>query len=122
MSAAHPEGKHRIFIWLGGDTFLKPDEEEQLKGLLSDMIGGAYHIRRMYFEYAFEDGDDIGSLEIQLRSHLTFDDANNIANIIKNSTDDLCKGKYNTFRSWFKSARAFTRAPASRRYCIVDKQ
>jgi len=113
--------KNRIYIWLGGDVILKPDEEAHLMGLLSDIIGGAYHIRRMNFEYMFEDGDDIGCLEIRLRSHLTFDDAKNIVNTIKHSTD-LCKGKYEKFKSWFKSAQAFTRAPAVRRHCVVDKQ
>jgi hypothetical protein len=113
--------KTRIYIWLGGDSFLKPDEEDQLMGVLSDIIGGAYHISRMNFEYAFEDGDDVGCLEIRLRSHLTLDDATNIANIIKHSTH-LCKGKYEKFKSWFKSAQAFTRMPAARRYCFVDKE
>jgi hypothetical protein len=113
--------KTRIYIWLSGDELLKLNEEDQLMGLLSDIIGGAYHISRMKFNYTFEDGDDVGCLEIRLRSHLTIDDANNIANTIKHSTN-LCKGKYEKFKSWFKSAQAFTRMPAARRYCFVDKE
>jgi hypothetical protein len=111
--------KTRVYIWLRGDDMLKSDEEDQMMQLLYDIIGDI-NIRRMEFEYAFEDGDDVGCLEMRMSSRISLDDATNIANTIKQSID-LCKGEYKKFKSWFDSAQAYTRVSPARRYCIVDE-
>lgn len=105
MALAHPQGNNRVYICLRGDDLINPGEQDLLMRLIYDILG-AYYIRRMEFEFVFEDGDNASCLELKMSHHITFDDATNIANIIKQSVA-LCKGEYRKFNSWIDSTEAY---------------